>query len=392
MKWTTGLSRESNTDQAVEEALEALNAEAISKADVILAFFSAHHSAQAEALALKIAERLPDVICIGCGTGGVVAEGAEVEDEPALSLVVGELPGVELAPLRLESDTHDTADFDWADDSLVSDFEAPHFLLISDLQTFDTDQLLANLDEAFPDSEKFGALIGGAGTDQVMLLEGQVLSDGAVGLAFGGDLEVETSVAQACRPIGEPLIVTSRTRNVIHRFDRGNPMEVFRETVRQLDPEDQKLAKHSMLVGLGLNHKYGEYNQGDFLMRNILGFNPKSGDLAVAAAIDDLDVIQFHLMDAETSSQQFERVLEDYERENGGTDSTRGALLFSCVDRGEQLYGHPNHESDLLQDHMGELPVGGCFCDGEIGRIGHRTFLHGYASTLTFFREPSQSE
>ena len=35
---------------------------------------------------------------------------------------------------------------------------------------------------------------------------------------------------------------------------------------------------------------------------------------------------------------------------------------------------------------MGDVPVGGFFCNGEIGPVGGTTFLHGYTSSFGLFR------
>ena len=68
--------------------------------------------------------------------------------------------------------------------------------------------------------------------------------------------------------------------------------------------------------------------------------------------------------------------------------SARGALMFSCIGRGQELYGVPNHDSDVFCRRMGPLPLGGFFADGEIGPVGGRSFLHGYTSVFGIISEP----
>lgn len=392
MKWTTGLSRNPETTQAFSEAAQKLEVDSVGDVDVVLVFFSSHHAGQVEALGAHMRDEFSDAVCIGCNTSGVIGGGDEAIEERSLAITAGILPGVDVEPLRLEPDIHDQPEFDWHGHARLDADNTPHFLLLSDPETFDTESFLSGLDRDFPDSQKFGGLVTGGGGGNKLILEGHVFHNGAVGLALSGNLEVDTMVAQACRPIGEPLIVTSHTHNVIHRFDRGDPVDIFRSTVGKLDEEDRELSQHSMFVGMGLDLKDGEYKQGDFLIRDIVGFNPKTGDLAVAAAVNDLDVIQFHLMDARTSAQEFARLMDEYNERSNGAPRPSGALLFSCVERGEEFYGHPNHESTALREHLGEVPIGGCFCDGEIGPIGQKTFLHGYASTVVVFREAGEAE
>jgi small ligand-binding sensory domain FIST len=65
-----------------------------------------------------------------------------------------------------------------------------------------------------------------------------------------------------------------------------------------------------------------------------------------------------------------------------------GAILFSCLGRGKRLYGRADHDSTLLKSVMGNIPVGGFFCNGEIGPVAGKTYLHGYTSSIAVFSAP----
>lgn len=388
MKWTTGLSRQADTIAALREAIDRLDVGSAEQVDVVLLFFSAGHTDNARELSLAAARDFPNAVCVGCNATGVVGSPAGSDEETSLSVTAGILPGVDVRPLRFEPDVHDRADFDWRGELGFADEQTPHFLILSDAASFETEGLLHALDRSFPQAAKFGGLIGAdAAAGNRMLLEGHVFGTGAVGLAFDGDLRVDTVVAQACRPIGEPLIVTDHTHNIIHRFDRGNPMEVFRELVGNLEGAERELAQHSMYVGLGVDNRRGEYNAGDFVIRNIIGFNPKKGDLAVAAPIEDLQVLQFHLMDPRTSSAEFDRTMDDFAARLGECDEECGALLFSGMASGDSRSDKAMHESKTLHEHLGQLPIAGFFSEGEIAPVGGKSCLHGYASSVTIFRE-----
>ena len=62
-----------------------------------------------------------------------------------------------------------------------------------------------------------------------------------------------------------------------------------------------------------------------------------------------------------------------------------GALLFSCLGRGEYLFQRPNHDSDLFRERVGDIPLGGFFCNGEIGPVSGTTYAHGYTSAFGVF-------
>ena len=96
-------------------------------------------------------------------------------------------------------------------------------------------------------------------------------------------------------------------------------------------------------------------------------------------------MVQFHLRDADTSAQDLAAVLDRYAGDNR-ENQVQGALLFSCLGRGQYLYGRANHDTDLFRDKLGAVPLGGFFCNGEIGPVSGTTFLHGYTSSFGIFR------
>ena len=126
------------------------------------------------------------------------------------------------------------------------------------------------------------------------------------------------------------------------------------------------------------------YAHGDFLVRNIIGLDAASGGVAVGATLREGSVVQFHLRDATTSAEDLEALLSDHAARTGG--SPQGALLFSCLGRGMHLYGRADHDSGAFRRHFGDVPLGGFFCNGEIGPVHGTTFLHGYTSAFGLFR------
>ena len=59
----------------------------------------------------------------------------------------------------------------------------------------------------------------------------------------------------------------------------------------------------------------------------------------------------------------------------------RGALYYSCVARGEHMFGHRGAELELVRRALGDVPLVGFFCNGEISRDR----LYGYTGVLTLF-------
>ena len=204
---------------------------------------------------------------------------------------------------------------------------------------------------------------------------------GAVGVAMSGNIAVDTIVAQGCRPIGDPMPVTRADGHVVRELGGKEPVGVMRALYEGLDKRDKELFRHSLFVGLEIQSAKIEF-QGDFLVRNIVGVDPNTGALAVAAKVRPWQVLQFLLRDAKAAEHDLTAHLE---RHRGPRPA--GALMFSCTGRGQGLFGRPDHDTDLFRARVGAVPLGGFFCNGEIGPVGGQTFLHGYTSAFGLFRE-----
>lgn len=388
MRWCSALSRSPDLVTAVREAASELRASLGStEPNLILLFVSEHHrDGFREASALAGSE-FGSGLLLGCTARSVIGGGSEVEHGPALSLCAANLPGVTLRPFHFEMDDVASGGLQKALRERFADGEdRPHFLVLSDPYSFDLDPFLRGLDEVFPDSRKIGGLAssGSAPGDNVLYLGSEVHREGVVGVALSGDLEVEAVVAQGCRPVGAPLFVTRAQENRVYELDGQPALRVLQELHAQLCPKDQALARGSLFLGVEMKAAQPEYGQGDFLIRNLMGSERDSQALVVGALLRERTVVQFHLRDAQTSAEDLRARLERYA--SGAPGETCGALLFSCLGRGAGLYGEPDHDSRMLQEHLGPVPVAGFFGNGEVGPVEGRTFVHGYTSAFALFR------
>jgi small ligand-binding sensory domain FIST len=201
---------------------------------------------------------------------------------------------------------------------------------------------------------------------------------------LAGNVEVETVVAQGCRPVGPPLFVTGARENVITELDGDRPLDVLQRILEAASPEEQRLFRGSLFLGIEMRADRSRYGSGDFLIRNLLGSDPASGALQVAASLEGHRVVQFHLRDGAAAAEDLAHRLE---RTGAATaKDAGGALLFSCLGRGRGLFGEADHDSRAFARALGPVPLAGFFCNGEIGPVEGRTFLHGYTSAFGIFR------
>jgi small ligand-binding sensory domain FIST len=148
---------------------------------------------------------------------------------------------------------------------------------------------------------------------------------------------------------------------------------------------ERALMNRALFLGVVMDpFKDGEAAAGDFLIRNVLGIDPQSKAVAVGALLREGQRVQFHVRDAQAAHQDLEEILRAYRARAGGAVPA-GALLFSCLGRGEHMFGEPGHDSRVFAQTLGAVPLGGFFCNGEIGPVGGSTYIHGFTSAFGLF-------
>ena len=394
MKWASAASKDSSLEDAMDHCAALVQRDLQSESvDLAVVFASPHHAEAYERIPGMVAKRLGARHLIGCSAGGVIGGGHEIEQRPGFSLTAATLPGVSITPFHVANESMpdlDASPTAWETLVGTTPDDRPQFLLITDPFTIRSDNLLLGLDYAFRYSVKVGGMASGGQHPgaNVLMLDGNTHRSGAVGMAFHGDVVIDTIVAQGCRPIGKPMNVTRCSNNVLLELDGTNALESLRDLHGMLSDRDKELARHSLFLGVVMD-EFEEYPQlGDFLIRNIVGMDPRHGALAIGERLREGQIVQFHLRDAQTSTDDLTAMVNQYRarfRETG----VEGALLFSCLGRGQYLYGQPDHDTGIFRQAMGDIPVGGFFCNGEIGPVQGTTYLHGYTSSFGLFRTAS---
>ncbi len=391
MKWTSAVSEHRFLKYAVAEcAAEIKEALGEQSADLIIAFVSAHHAARYDDLPGLVRELVGDSVLIGCSGGGIIGAGKEVEHSPGFAMTAAVLPDVALNLFHVEDPILPDGDAppeDWEAIIGVPAADEPHLLVLADPFSLRGENLLAGLDYAFPQAVKIGGLASGGNEPQgnALFAGDAVHRSGAVGVAIQGNIEIDTVVAQGCRPIGERMQITSCQSNMLLELDGTPPLEVLREMVQGLSERDRKLAQHSLFLGVVMDAFNEEPKLGDYLIRNIVGMDARAGGLSIGEMLKEGQRVQFHLRDAETSTHDLNAMLDQYVGE-GQPPSESGALLFQCLGRGSYLYGRPDHDTDMFREKVSAMPLTGFFCNGEIGRVAGSTYLHGYTSFFGIFR------
>ncbi len=392
MKWGSALSRMETAGRAFAEAAEAVERQlGGSPANLVVVFASPHHGDSFQRIASFAAERFPRALVAGCSGLGVIGGAREAEGGPGLSLTAGALPAAKLSGFHLDMTRlppPDAGPRAWHAATGRGASGRAHFLVLADPFTFDADALASGLDRAYPGAVTVGGLASGgrAPGEHRLLLGTAVHRQGAVGVAMAGNVAVDALVAQGCRPIGRPMLVTRCRGGRLLELDGRPPLEVLEEMHRSLDGRDRELMRHSLFLGLDMRSERVEFDPGELLVRNLVGVDPDERALLVGADLQPMQAVHFVVRDAGTAEEDLRRALARYQA-MPGRRRPGGALLFSCTGRGAGLFGRPDHDTGLFEAALGPVPLGGFFCNGEIGPVGGTTCLHGYTSAFALFHE-----
>ena len=369
--------------RAVAQATEALGDASPSLA---VLFASARFLAVAEDLVAAITELIGPLPLIGC-VGEAVAGGArEVESEPAVSLWLGAgLGPVETFAMEYIRTPSGGA---YGGYLFPREPEGAH-LMICDPFTFPADGLLTHLNEQVPGAVVMGGMASAARAPRQsrLFLDNRVLSVGAVGVHLP-NAEVHPLVAQGCRPIGDAYIVTRADGSLIHELGGRPPLVRLREMAAALPSRDQELLAQGLQLGVVIDEYRAEPGQGDFLIRGVVGADPDSGTIAVGDQIQVGQTVQFHVRDAQSADEDLRRALERELAALGGRRPA-GALLFTCNGRGSRLFTEPDHDTGLIAATLGDIPLAGFFCAGELGPVGGQNFLHTFTASIALFPGPA---
>jgi small ligand-binding sensory domain FIST len=250
------------------------------------------------------------------------------------------------------------------------------------------------LDYALPHTFKVGGIAGQHSAPHGSLLyssgdAGASVRAGAVGCLISGAWRLDPLVAQGCRPIGPIFEVEQAQRNVVIQVSRGgdsprSPVEALQLILSDLTPMEREQVKHSLFLGVDRSEVLltsEADHSAAFLVRNLIGVDPRNGAVAVAERMRVGQKVQFQLRDAEASRQDARQLLRRQARADA---QPMAALLFACLGRGEGLYGEADGDVKLCREVFATVPIAGVFCNGEIGPVGAATHLHGYTACWAF--------
>ncbi|HEX9783799.1 MAG TPA: FIST N-terminal domain-containing protein [Opitutaceae bacterium] len=331
---------------------------------------------------LRVHAQIP--VLVGCSSMGLVEGGREIESASGVVLGLFALPGAIVQPVAFPA----TGDSGAIARRSVKDPAGIHGWLAF-VEPFHTDaeNWIESLQSAFPGVPIYGGLATGQPGEAAAQIycDGEVIEAGGVALAVSG-VRVLGAVAQGCTPVGETWTITRSEGNIIHRIGNRPAVAVLEETFGDLDEEVRRRSRGSFFAGLAVDEYLEDHRRGDFLVRNLIGADPDSGALAIAATPRQGQTMQFQMRDAAAADEDIRRMLGRL-RDDVGRSRVLGGCVSLCVGRGQGLFGERDHDAALVRQIIGPVGIAGFFCNGEFGPVGRRSFVHGYTASLVLFVE-----
>ncbi|MDM0038726.1 FIST C-terminal domain-containing protein [Variovorax sp. J22G21] len=381
-----------------------------------LLYITDHYGADAQEILDHLGAELPEVTDWAGTVGiGVSANNAEYFDEPALSLMLCELPSDQyrvfsgVAPLSSAE---------------MAGFEAHTALVHADAETHDLPELLGDLAVRTDTGYLFGGLasgragalqfaIGGNGNIKGHGAAGGVFSGGLSGVVFGEGVRLVSRVTQGCQPLaggaGREREITEADGNVLLTLDGEPALDVLLAELNvSLDePQEAIDAVRATLIGLVDAGNDGVRRTGDLgadvLVRHIIGLDPTRRGIAIADQAEAGMRMSFCRRSAQAARADLMRICAEIREELEPEEQTletataiaageaeraphparrvAGAVYVSCSGRGGPHFGAPGAELQIVRHALGDVPLVGFFAAGEIAR--HH--LYGYTGVLTVF-------
>lgn len=305
---------------------------------------------------------------------GICASGIEYFGAPAIAVLVGGLPpdsfrvfdGVKEDLTAFET-THGT----WCD------AHAAFFAMVHADPNNTALPGLIELLSARLGGGTGGFLVGGlasAETSMVQVANG-LTSGGLSGVVLSPEVSVTTRLSQGCAPIGPRREITRAEQNIIVEIDGRPALEVLNEDIGEILARDLRRAAGYIFAGLPIQGS----DTGDYLVRNLVGVDPRNGVIAIGELVSPGQRIMFCRRDAPSAAADMSRMLAELSDAIDG--APQAGVYYSCLARGPNLFGPNSEEVKMISETFADLPLVGFFANGEISH--HR--LYAYTGVLTLF-------
>ena len=236
---------------------------------------------------------------------------------------------------------------------------------------------LPNIIQQFPEEIGNGYLVGGltSSNSYHYQIADEIVEGSLSGVILEDSVPLVTGLTQGCSPLGPIHELTESESNIAISIDRRPALDVMKDDIGEVLSRDLNRIGGYIFAGFPV----ADSDTGDYLVRNLMGVDPDSGAIAIGEYLHAGSSIMFCKRDGKTAIDDLERMVNKLKTR--AKNKIKGGLYFSCMGRGQHMFGEPNRELELIANIIGDIPLVGFYANGEIA--GNR--LYGYTGVLTLF-------
>jgi len=358
-------SENQDWDQAVDDCLDQLG-QLPERASLGFVYFTDKHAAHSGDILRKLKETTPVKDWVGTIGMAICCSSKEFYDQSAIVLLVTDLP--EEHYRLLDSPEK------------LPKFDSDEGVKVAIVHGDPRNGQLPNIIHELPDRIGNGYLAGGlTSSDTFHYQIANDLHEGALtGVIFDSTISIATGMTQGCSPIGETHTITECEGNIAIAIDGRPALDVMKEEIGEVLARDLNRIGGYIFAGFPVAGS----DTGDYMVRNLVGIDPDSGALAIGEYLQNNSPIMFCKRDGASAIHDLQRMLDKLNKRAKG--NIKGGLYFSCLGRGQHMFGDINKEMEIIAETLGDVPLVGFYANGEIA--GDQ--LYGYTGVLVLFITP----
>ena len=296
---------------------------------------------------------------------GVCATGVEYLEVPAMALLLAEFDPADFQILPTQRSVQDIA---------AQPIGPAYFAMVhGDPRNAQIPELI----EALSARMSSGFVVGGLASSrgEMPQIADTLTAGGLSGVCFSDNVRLATRLTQGVSPLGPRHQITDGKKNIIAKLDRRAALDVMKDEIGEVLARDLRRAAGYIFVGLPVRGS----DTNDYLVRNIIGVDPENHLVAIGEHVEIGDEIIFCRRDQASAEEDLHRMLVAIKQQLAAP--IRGGVYYSCLGRGQNMFGTRHREMELIREVLGDFPLVGFSANGE---ISHNR-LYGYTGVLTLF-------
>lgn len=385
-----GLSSKSNGVEAAGEASAlAMESAGLKKADWALVFCTFPHRANYQEILHSVCSVTQTKNVSGCSAIGVLSNTAEVEAKPGVVVLAVSSPEMRARPFIVyQLGSGGTKAGEEIGDKLKSAVGKNALLtLLPDPFHIHPELLFRGVESRMGKVP----IVGAAASEDPRINDtfefcgDSVASSAVSGFLFSGDFLYTVDITQGCRLVGAPCVITKADRNLIYELDGEPAVDALKKRVPGALLKDPGNIMRLLFVAFPPTPEQNEITGGDYLVRNLMGFDPGTGAVGVSQNVEEGRVVGFTLRNPEMARQDLKNMLGRIKSKEDPSRPYRFGIYFNCCARGSSLYGHEGIDTAYINSILGDVPIIGFFGNSEFAPLSGGNHLFTYTGVLVMF-------